>query len=483
MAEFVCPECQAEIHADLIETTGRAECPFCGADLSSLGLPQPAELPSANWDAGDSSEARSIARVLPALPQKSRINVVESTADRLVFYFPGGGAQSTGLGCFALMWNGFMAVFTSAMVFGVAQGGNNNQQFPELGAIAFVGLFWAVGLGMAYFWIRMRFERTFLLLERQRVVIQKVLINRKRVDETVLMPESRAELVEAYSQNDSPVYRIELRGQTRAAKFGTSLSEAEKDWLVDRINEFLAPPAETNPATNPAAGLAPPETSATPDNPALPADQTVAPATPVAVRLEPGSLPADGPIRMDEDSPDMLKFHFTAAQNRGVRWGIAGFFLLFSAIWYGTTLSFLFKVGPSGFGFRMLFEILFMVPFLVVGLFPLGMGLMAAFGVLTVRVTRETLSCRWSVGPFGWTKRVPAGLISSVRLEAPESSNPRVRRAGMGAKDSVSLQACVVRFGEKKLLLTLFQNADLQQQVTALVRTRLEDMGYVLRNA
>jgi len=34
MATPVCPNCRADLEEDLIASTGRAECPFCGAKVS-----------------------------------------------------------------------------------------------------------------------------------------------------------------------------------------------------------------------------------------------------------------------------------------------------------------------------------------------------------------------------------------------------------------------------------------------------------------
>ncbi len=129
MTEFVCPKCRAEIPPDLIETTGAAVCPFCAANLSKLGLPQPSTSDSDSYDAATSfSEADSgpIARSFPPLPAKSRVKIAEASDDRLVLLLAGGGKSATGLGCFALMWNLFMCVFTPPWFLGAFQGGGNN---------------------------------------------------------------------------------------------------------------------------------------------------------------------------------------------------------------------------------------------------------------------------------------------------------------------------------------------------------------------
>src|SRR5262245_57199354 len=147
MAGFTCPKCGAEISPDLIEADGCTECPFCEADLSILGLlPQPAVVAeSAKLSTEDLSESSgSLLRKLPALPSKSRINVVESTNNRLVFYIPGGGKAATAVGCFALAWCGFMCFVTPLAVGGLFQGAPNGA--PPLFMVPFLGLFWAVGI-------------------------------------------------------------------------------------------------------------------------------------------------------------------------------------------------------------------------------------------------------------------------------------------------------------------------------------------------
>src|SRR5579872_1935932 len=216
MAGFTCPNCGAEISPERMATEGRSECPFCEADLSAVAPPAPPVGAGPGTSAGTDDlpdNPGSELRRLPALPSKSKINVVESTGERLVFYIAGGGKNAAALGCFALAWCGFMCVFTPGIGVGMFQAGQNG--LPLAFLIAFLALFWAVGLGMAYFWVRMKYERTFLLVERDRIVVQRVLFSRKRTDETLLSPESRAGLVESYQQNEQPVYRVEIQGRDR----------------------------------------------------------------------------------------------------------------------------------------------------------------------------------------------------------------------------------------------------------------------------
>jgi hypothetical protein len=475
MPEFNCPECNAAIEPDLVETTGRAECPFCAADLSSLGLPVAADRPrDRGADFIATSESVGVVRELPALPAKSQIQVVESTDERMVFYIPGGGKSAAGIGCFALLWNGFMGVFTIFMSVGLIQGKQADAP-PLLAMLAFIGLFWAVGLGMAYFWIRMKYERTFLLVERERIVVQKILFNRKRVDESPLGPKSRAELVEAYSQNDSPVYRIEIQGATRAAKFGTALADKEKEWLADRINDFLSPDSSANAPAERTDNLQSGMASLTVNAEGLPSAASNGESAEIqTARLDSRDLPPDSPIQVEEDSLERLRFRMPAAQYVVMRWIVGIFCLVFGTFWYGALINGLNFGRNAAGGFPQVIFAIFLIPFFIGGLIPVGMGLMSFFGRITVDITRDKLTCRWSVGKFGWTKSFPTIAITRVAVDdgSRTRGGARIRRHHKNTQNS-----CNVWAGEKFISLTMLFDDRLNHQVAALVRKKLLDLG------
>jgi|GEM_PF-1010412 len=513
MAEYSCPKCRAEIQDDLIETTGAAVCPFCGADLSELGLPEPSVSDAAGDEPEKSfsdSDAPRITRKLPPLPAKSRINVVEASDDRLVLFLPGGGKNATGLGCFALMWNLFMCVFTPPWFLGVFQGAGNNNGPPILVLIGFLSLFWAVGLGMAWFWLKMKYERTYILLERHRLVVQKVLFNRKRIDETTLMPDSRAELVEAYKQNDVPVYRIEVKGQDRPAKFGTALADEEKNWIVDRINELLdvvtvpvAAAPDAGPKAAGAVGVVR-ETCRQCGAPltgdvvngaltcshcgAVTRVEVVLPAKtlaePPSERLEPADLPQQSGIRVDENSAEALEFSFAATSESPLRWIVPLIALPFSLAWYSGIFAFIGGAWQIPFLPMKILFMVFSIPFLIAGLLPLAMGLIAFRGRTSVRLTSEILACRWQAGWLKYSRTLSTPDIESVGVEslAKGAQNPRVRGSS-ATNQSSSQNCCVARAGSKTLYLTMFQEEPLARRVASLIRTRLEQMGHALRDA
>lgn len=461
MPDLTCPACNADIEPDLLERTGKAECPFCGADLSDLDFAPVAAMETsrdegfgatqAGQEIGSESAARS--RDLSPLPAGSKLQIAEASADRLVFYIPAGGKQTAGLGCFALAWNGFMCVFTPAMLFGMLQKGGPPRA-ELLGLIAFLSLFWAVGIGMLLFWIKMKFERTFVLLDRKQIAIQRILFGKKRIREFALTPASQATLETSYRQNDVPVYHVAVPGASGTAKFGTPLSNAEKDWLVARINEHLGKsiPAGVEPVS------------------------AVVPLEPL--RAE--SIPADDLIEVEESHPNHLRFRIPAVPKGSLRWWLTAFTFVFGVVWMGFLIGSIAQelpnaAGPAGQAF-----LLFEIPFFLAGLVPLLASVLVFYGSVTVDLTRERLRCKWGVGNWGFSRSLPTDSIECVaasNLQAMQTNRPR---RATGTEPQV---VCVVRAGSRFLFLTLFHPPGVACRVAALVRTRLEDMGIVVQDA
>jgi hypothetical protein len=474
MPEFTCPACHAEIEPDLVERTGEARCPFCGADLSDLGLPEPAlnEGPGETLDVGGPPPSGESTRALPPVPTGSRIRVVESTADRLVLFIPAGGKNVIGLGCFALVWNLFMAVFTSLWIFGSVRGGNQNDPKSALVIVPVFSLFWVVGAAMAWFWLRARFERTFLLLDHGRIVIQQILLGRKRLKETALGAASRAALVESYQQNDRPVYRIEVTGVSGVAKFGTVLGDDEKDWLVDRINEFLGVrTAEVTDSDEPPVH----DLSAATDGPVAPgpfdaAERCSAPAG--------ESDCGDTHIEIVESTPERLKLWYAVAPGSPMRIYGPLFLLAFCAVWFGVLGFVAWNALEGPFDLSRVLHTLFFLPFVAVGLALVALALYIAFGRTTIDLTRAQLVCRWSIGPFHYTRGLATGSLSSVRVVRTQNSarNGRVKnKSGSGPYTT-----CVASDGVRTLPLTFLNDEPLARQIASLVNRKLHEMGFRL---
>jgi len=504
MKELACPECRASINPELVDDAGRVECPFCNHEWSLLEATPDCEIldSAAGVMVGGST---TLAMTLPTPPIGSLSKVVEATEDRLVLYIPGGGKQARGLGCFAVLWNGFLCLFTPMMFVGLMKGGGNDAP-PLLGMVGFIGLFWTVGLVIGWFALKLKYERTFLLLDRDRLVVQRVLFKRKRFEETNLEPAARAALVESYQQNDCPVYRIEVPGTNRAAKFGTSLGDAEKDWLVDRINDFLgrtgawateSPPTAAERAAAiagipascrhcgaPLSGeLVKGAVTCTHCGGVFRAVVTRPPgALPVvpAQQLVPADLPPDSLLVIDEDAPDVLQFHYLLASTSPARWLVPLFMLPFGLAWYGIVFSVVGGAWQAPFLPFRIVAIVFSIPFLLVGLLPFIIGLFMLRGRTTVRLTPEVLECRWNAGLFRFSRSLPTSRIDEVKMQvlAQTKSNPRVKAPRQ--RQGPEWKVCVARGGGKTLYLSLGLDQAASGQVAALLRTRLEDMGHIL---
>ncbi|MGD1932452.1 MAG: serine/threonine protein kinase [Leptolyngbyaceae cyanobacterium] len=164
-------------------------------------------------------------------PSGSKIKLSRSRR-RLSIYIPPSGirGETAGLAFFALVWNGFIFIWTSAAIFG--------------GAPIFFALFslpfWAVGIGMMWMLINALVGKTSLEVKGDRYTLTRQLLTWKRQHEGAARDLYSVELTTAYTQNSRPVKTIALSAGTQIHKFGTSLSTPEKAWLTSEIQAFIA---------------------------------------------------------------------------------------------------------------------------------------------------------------------------------------------------------------------------------------------------
>jgi hypothetical protein len=441
----------------------------------------------------------------PALPG-SRIEVVEQNRNRLVLYIPGGGPNASSIGCFAFLWNGVVLAVTGGFAAAAMQPNG-----PPWFVFLFLLLFWAVGLGMAYWAIKLRHERTMLLVEPTRAVIQRTLFNRVRTDETELAESSSAGLVEAYRQNDDPVFAIHIRGPGRTLKFGTALSDGEKDWIIGRINTVLGVPGETDAEDAPVrTTVRYPEKCAQCGaslGPAAEANENhelicafcghvhrgQAVETPSHESLgllseesqEPaGPFPADR-IHIEEQSADRLIFSMRGAENAGARYGMGcflGSFALFwnAAVWTGLIVTLLFAEP----WFVKLFAGLFLTPFVLIGAVVAFLASATLFGRIRISLDRDELAARWIVGPFRYTKRLPAADIDRVTVQySPRKSTADRARRRRRSRSSEPQQLAVAWAGTKWIPLAIVHNTETARHVAKLLRDQFDAMNMPLDRA
>lgn len=480
---LTCPVCQAELDPELRHSSAAA-CPFCGQPLAELSWNPPG--------AGTSESG--------VVPTRGKgVQVIESTPDRLVLFVPAGTRGAGGLGCFAILWNGFMVVCSTIAVS--AWMGNGRMDGSPIAFVLAFGLFWLIGLGLAAAVIRMRYERTLLFVSRDRAVMQKNLWGWKRKTEVPLDSEPGAELVEAYSQNDVPVYRIEVRGGGKSLRFGTGLADEEKNRTVDLINEFFGVGPED------VGGAASQSHRTYPD--ACERCGAPLPGEPVAGVLTCGHCqatyrgdPADAglqqgiggdplrslrpeelspgtPLVVEADAADRLVFTLPSTDHVVAKYAIPAFTLPFSLAWYAGITTFVTTAQQAPWPVRIVFT-LFSIPFFIAGAMPLGIGLFLLLGRMRVSLDRDQLTVRWFVGPLGYSRKLPTAQLQSLRLEqANERANPRIRNTRPVGRSTQS--TAVARTDSASLLLTLMHSDELARDVVSLLSTRLADWGVKLR--
>lgn len=415
MPTFACPDCGADIEDHLASNAASAHCPFCGGDLPQIAA-------SESGIAADISAGPGA----PLYPG-GRVRIIESAADRRVLFVPEGGTgRSASMGCFALFWIGFMVMFTFAMIMGEKAGPAG--EWDGLLAGLVVCLFWAVGLGIGWWWVKLRFTRLHLLLEGDRFVIQRTLFGRSRIEEHPIGPDAHATLIERYRQNERPVYSVAIvgaAGQAGAAKFATALDDDEKTALVDYINDFLDRrdgralgselPRLCSECGAPLPGaeegglaLICLECGASHELPlhSRCAGEELVPA------LRAADLTPESPVTINEDSPGCLRFSVPFVPRGTVRAIVASIAVVVLAVFLYSGLSHLRAPVPGGW--FVLVWIASAVFSALPALFPAAILAMLLFGRVTLEITPQEFSCRWHVGSLGRTKRLAAASIERV---------------------------------------------------------------------
>jgi hypothetical protein len=154
-----------------------------------------------------------------------------------------------GLLGFGIIWTGFIAVFTALWVPALIRG-EVEGNMPDWVRGVFLVPFWVVGLVVSYFGLRFKYARHLVVVDLHEVVMVRSLFKRSKRRALERKSMRSVEKKEFYRQNYQPVHGIELKGADGKLRFGTTLTEEEKDWLVEDIRRTVWPDkrAEKNAA-------------------------------------------------------------------------------------------------------------------------------------------------------------------------------------------------------------------------------------------
>jgi hypothetical protein len=175
---------------------------------------------------------------IPSLPGQSRIELVESTDERLVLDIRPGNERTTRMGWGVLVGVIFVCYLSQPHVLAHFRRG----QVPDLSRLKlylyFAGCWVIVVWGLAY-WVRLHFEFTRLLIERDRVVVERVLFGWTRMEEVTFATAPCALILDSFRGKFFPNHLVGIVGQNVRVTFGRMLTDIEKEWLVTRINRFF----------------------------------------------------------------------------------------------------------------------------------------------------------------------------------------------------------------------------------------------------
>jgi len=444
-------------------------------------------------------------------PPGGKLQIVDQSDSRLVISVPAGGKKARGIGCFAVLW--LAITIPVSLVFLLVDDANweGGQAPPLWGMVLFFGLFYAVGFGMLYAWIRMRFMEVLVAIEPGRLTIQRSLLGRKKLERCELADDARAELVEAYSSNDVPVYTVKINTLDGDEKFGTALSREEKQWIADTINRFLGHDPTggaglsadgwpticdecggdllTGEKKRVCSGCGKVFTEGDLERLAVGRSSLdlntgwdrngTGRITTEPDAIVPYELPPDSQITIERDEPECLQFSYRIRLPGAFRLIGGGFLLMFCSIWYGVVFSVIFgTLTDAKMGGEKWFILAFLSLFLMAGLAPLGMLLAIFLGRVRVLVTPDNLTASIGVGPLRKKKSMACRLIRQVGTGPIGTSRSR----GLSGATTSVLQGVIVRSSDFPLPLTISKDEQLNNEVAGLVRYQLSELGYLKPN-
>jgi len=187
-------------------------------------------------------------------PAGSRVTC-DHHADGLTLTVPPAGLRrgSKGLFGFALLWNGFMAVFTTIMVLamtGVMEMESNiDNVFGLIGAIAFVGLFWAIGIGLMLGAVNAGRRHAVLDVVGDTLLVYRRSIFGTKQREWNAHDISHIRIGPSGTEvNNRPIMQLQIHPKS-GKKYGllSQTSDDEIRWIAHELRQALRVPASPPP--------------------------------------------------------------------------------------------------------------------------------------------------------------------------------------------------------------------------------------------
>jgi len=251
-----------QAHLKSLAAKGGLACPACGTVTHQLPTEMDAVITcrscghfgsASEWARGNTDGNRVGRADQP--PQGTRI-VREKAGSFTTWHIPPSG-NGGGLLGFGWMWTTFVAIFTLAMtvplwlhkvaprvemdVKGASAVGG------VLFGLAFLSIFWAIGLGMLYYGYRMKNAKHRVTIGNGAITLLSDWNGRRKEKSLPLANLQSISQVVFYSRNYQPVHGVELKGASGKLRFGSSLTPEEKAWLVADFKATVWPQSQTSP--------------------------------------------------------------------------------------------------------------------------------------------------------------------------------------------------------------------------------------------
>jgi len=216
-----CPQCGRKPDRSPENMATLYHCDACGSDaLPAEWMPNSGAVPVVDPD---------------DIPAETRITREGLQPGNCIWHIPATGKFGFFL-FFGLFWTAITAAVSSAFLFGTPAEG---QDVRPWFIYPFFAIFWSVGLGMLYAALRNKYARHRITVTRDLVTLRREMFGRIKEKSLVTTQVESVAQVVFYQQNYQPVYGVEIRGHGGKLRFGTTLTDEEKAWLVADIKRAV----------------------------------------------------------------------------------------------------------------------------------------------------------------------------------------------------------------------------------------------------
>lgn len=221
-------------------------CRSCGAtiqrpaNVGETGLDTIVNCPQCDWNG--TIDAMLDSRVdepdvVTEQPRDSKIKLrVEPNLTR-TWVFPA-SKKFNFLILFAIFWLGFISLFTVLMV---APSEESFDGFSKLGGLLFLIPFWLVGIFLFFssLWMMFASQELTVKPDGRMLSVRRFfgITFRRKMDAS---RNASVKRVVAYTQNDKPVYTVEIsNGKKNSIRLSSTMSDAEKSWMLSQLRSAL----------------------------------------------------------------------------------------------------------------------------------------------------------------------------------------------------------------------------------------------------